>query len=185
MVRTPLPEPWRSAKALAPAAEDGDHERPDRMGDAGDPRRPQRMKAAQKARLENPRADLCRPDQGARGNGLDGCRAGGFEDTREVHRHRAGDRPGRGEDESQKDHGAVERDMRLDGRRRRLLGALHLRQHQEVERQADQDVAGRPGKAGVAPADMRKPQAVSGQPTVEANPAISVMPVIEPRASVP
>lgn len=99
--------------------------------------------------------------------------------------HGAGDGPDRREDEGQQDHGAVERQMRVLGRRRRLFGALDRRQHEEVQRQADQDVGGGPRKAGLAPADMRQARAVSGQPTVEAKPAISVMPVMGLRASVP
>ena len=66
------------------------------------------------------------------------------------------------------------------------LGARDRRQHEPVDGQPDQDMRRRPGEAGVAPADSAPaPIAVSGQPTVEAKPAISVMPVIERRAASP
>ena len=71
--------------------------------------------------------------------------------------HRAGDGPGGGKGKRQQDHGAVERDVRLDGGGNRSLRARDRRQHQPVDRQADQDVRRRPRKAGVAPADGLQP----------------------------
>ena len=71
--------------------------------------------------------------------------------------HRAGDAPGRGEGKRQQDHGAVERNVRLDGGGNRRLCTRNGRQHQPVDRQADQDMRRRPRKAGVAPADRLQP----------------------------
>ena len=70
-----------------------------------------------------------------------------------MRRHRAGDAPGRRKGERQQDHGSIDRDVRLDGGRDGRLGALHRGQHEKIDRQADQDMRRRPGKAGVAPAD--------------------------------
>ena len=72
--------------------------------------------------------------------------------------HRAGDGPGAGKGERQQDHRSVDRDVRLDGIRDRGLGALDSRQHEEIQRQAEQDMRRRPGKAGVAPADGLQPE---------------------------
>ena len=173
-------------RACRGAADQPDDGGADRMRQARQPGRNQRMIAAEKARLEDAGGDLRRADQRAGGHRLQRRRAGGFQNPRQVRGHRAGDGPGRREGERQQDHGAIDRDLRLDGCRDRRLGALHRGQHEEVERQADQDMRERPGKAGVAPADgfeARAPSAASRP--CSAKPASSVMPVIERRAASP
>ncbi len=70
----------------------------------------------------------------------------------------AGDAPGGSEGKRQQDHGAVERDMRLDRRRQRPpLRPVTRGSISQVDRQADQDARRGPGKAGVAPADGFQP----------------------------
>ena len=113
-------------------------------------------------------------------------RAGGFENARQMRRHRAGDAPGRGKGERQQDHGAIDRDVRLD----RLLATAALA---PFTAGSMKKLSGRPiricaaaqAKQVLRQPMVSRPQAVSGHPTVEANPAISVMPVIERRAASP
>ena len=184
MVRMPLPEPWKIANTLAAAPpkmrDDGGA---DRVGDAGEPRRDQRMIAAEKARLEDARGHLRRADQRAGRDRLHRRGAGGLQDAREMRGHRAGDGPGGRENEGEQHHGAVDRNVRLHrcwrpppwrpctaGSMKKLMGRpiriCAAAQAKQVLRQPM----------------VSRPQAVSGQPTVEAKPAISVMPVIERRA---
>ena len=70
-----------------------------------------------------------------------------------MRRHGAGDAPGGGKRERQQDHGPIDRNVRFDRRFRRRFRPLYRRQHQEVDRQANQHMRGRPSKAGVAPTD--------------------------------
>ena len=185
IVKMPLPVPWKTAKTLAAPPPKSDDGRADRVGKAGEPARHQRVIPRQKARLEDARRHLRWSDQRAGGHRLQRGRAGGFQNPRQMRGHRAGDAPCGGKGKPQQDHGAVERNVRLDGGGNGRLCACDRRQHQPVDRQADQDVRRCPRKAGVAPADGFRPHAVSGHPTVEAKPAIRVMPVIERRAASP
>ncbi len=73
------------------------------------------MVAAEKARLEDPAGYLSRADQRTGEHRLRGGRAGRLHDAWQMRGHRAGDGPRGGECERQYDHGAIDRDMRLDG----------------------------------------------------------------------
>ena len=123
------------------------------MSQAGQPRRNQGVIAAEKAGLDDAREHLRRADQRARGDCLDAGRAIGFKNARQMRRHGAGDAPGRRKGERQQDHGAIDRNVRLDGLCRRRLGADRARQEYEIQRQADQHVRRRPCETGLAPAD--------------------------------
>ena len=100
------------------------------MRQAGEPRRDDRMIALEEARLEDARGDLRRPDQRAGGDRLHRRGAGRLQDAREVRGHRARHHPGGGEGERQQHHGAIDRDVRLDGGLRRRLRDLYRGQHQ-------------------------------------------------------
>ena len=83
----PLPEPWSSANALAAAPPKiATTTRAERVGDAGEARRPQRMEAAEEARFQNARGHLCRADQRAGRDRLDRRRACGLQQAREMRR---------------------------------------------------------------------------------------------------
>ena len=97
----------------------------DRVRQAGQPGRQQRMIAAEKTRLDDAGHHLRRAEQRAGRHRLHAGRARGLEDARHMRRHRAGNGPGGGKGECQKDHGAIDRDLRFDGVRHRGLRAGH------------------------------------------------------------
>ena len=131
------------------------HDDAERMPGGRETRRHQRMEPAEEPRFQQPRRDLRRADHRPRGDGLRRGGARRFEQSRQVHRHRRRDDPGGSEGEAQQPHVAVHGDMRF-----RMLGAVGrgwrrvgLRDQETVERETQDDVRRRPGKAGVAPAD--------------------------------
>jgi hypothetical protein len=96
--------------------------------------------------------------------------------------HRPGDKPRGGKHEREQEHFPV----RLPADRLRggmnVLDRAHGLRQQRVERQAEQEIERRPNQQRFAPAQRVIEHVVTGQLTVEAKPAISVMPVIGPRA---
>ena len=76
----------------------------DGMQCCGDPGRHQRVCPVQDEELDEPRRNLCRPNQRCGGDGLERCRAGALEQARQVRRHGASDEPGGREYESEQEH---------------------------------------------------------------------------------
>ncbi len=140
----------RARGRAAPQRDDGGA---DRMGQACEPGRQQRMIAAQETRLDDAGKYLRRTDQRAGRHRLQRRRARGFENSWQVRGHRAGDAPGRRKGEGQQDHGAVDCDVRFYRCRNRGPRPCHRGQHEKIQGQADQDMCCRPTKAGVAPPD--------------------------------
>ena len=101
---------------------------------------------------------------------------------------RAGDKPGRGKDESEDRHRATRRRRRLlplNPRPARAGGGARGISNR-FKRQPDHDVQRRPDQARRRASQIaRSRKAESGHPTVLAKPAIKVMPVIGPRAARP
>ena len=143
------------------------------------------METVEHSCLENAGRDLRRSDHHAGEHGLGRRCSERFYNARQVRGHRGSYGPGGGECERQEDHGAVERNMRFDDPVPRALCPFGSREEQQVERQAKNDVGGRPAVARARQPIVSRPSELSGQPTVLANPAIRVMPVIALRALSP
>jgi hypothetical protein len=139
-----------------------EHERrgAERMQQRGDPRREQRVPAAQQAVFEQPRADLRRSDERARRDRAREARAGRLQEARQMRRHRGAHEPGDGEDEGEQQRREPRR--RADaGPLRWLIRTRRLRlrdrrtpdsRQRGVQGQPDREVQRGPAEARAAPA---------------------------------
>jgi len=128
---------------------------PGRVHQGGDPGGHQRIDPAQDGELQEPHRHGRQAEQ-PRGRGrLRDAEAEGVQQSRQVGADAGGDEPGAGEQHRHLHHRPVPAEL---GRRRRggvVSDRPPLRRRPGGQRQADEELQGRPGQTGAAPAVMR------------------------------
>ena len=121
------------------------------------------MDFTQRHELGHSRCDLPGPEQRRRGNRLQLCESSAFEQRREVHRQRSGNKPGRREYEREQEHFSIGSPTNSpDGlfsigwpigcsATGRLMSPF--RENKAVERKADQQIKSSPRQTRLSPAD--------------------------------
>ena len=175
MVSMPFPAPCKTAKpAAAGASRYCEQDGPERMQRRGDAGGDQRVRPTQQHELGNPLGDLRRPDEGGGRHGRGRARAGSAQKRWEMGGHRSAHHPGRREREREQGHRAsVARCSSVDGQRSSAARGAFGTTSRFNGKPTTRCMAAHARHAARQLCAFRS-TVERGQPTVLANPAISV-----------